>query len=453
MPTSGCWPPRPTSPDWPCSGSAQPPKDGRWPPEQGRPGPSTGTAPRSKARPTPGDQHNRWPPRADPGQSAGGEISQASSPSRISLFDTSHLGARWSGWPRGRQKPPLPIASGRSRPGTTGRGAAFTAASLEEGSAPSPVSDREQPVEEAAVAPQGDPQVLGGRLVVGQALLDLRALLLEQLLQLVEQFADERVGVGDGAAGLVDELTLHAVPAHAVGLGPLLRHEGGALLVTVGVAVACHRALVRGARVRGARGGSPCPDARGALVTRPDARGARVTGPHVRSARVAHARARGEVGVGPHAVRVAPQLAAVLDLTLRGGVATAADVLGSHGVAAHLATLRRLGFPEVLLLRQVLAVLRAGVDRPVVHHAVVVAAAACDVVGERVTVGGRAGSAPAVRVVVGAGRGLGRRVVEPGVTGLPDGGLVAVRVPRGGIGVHVVAVAARLVAVERVELA
>src|SRR5690242_17097261 len=93
MPTSGCWPPRPTSPDWPCSGSAQPPKDGRWPPEQGRPGPSTGTAPRSKARPTPGDQHNRWPPRADPGQSAGGEISQASSPSRISLFDTSHLGA------------------------------------------------------------------------------------------------------------------------------------------------------------------------------------------------------------------------------------------------------------------------------------------------------------------------------------------------------------------------
>src|SRR5689334_7543266 len=91
MPTSGCWPPRPTSPDWPCSGSAQPPKDGRWPPEQGRPGPSTGTAPRSKARPTPGDQHNRWPPRADPGQSAGGEISQASSPSRISLFDTSHL--------------------------------------------------------------------------------------------------------------------------------------------------------------------------------------------------------------------------------------------------------------------------------------------------------------------------------------------------------------------------
>src|SRR5689334_2569900 len=92
MPTSGCWPPRPTSPDWPCSGSAQPPKDGRWPPEQGRPGPSTGTAPRSKARPTPGDQHNRWPPRADPGQSAGGEISQASSPSRISLFDTSHLG-------------------------------------------------------------------------------------------------------------------------------------------------------------------------------------------------------------------------------------------------------------------------------------------------------------------------------------------------------------------------
>src|SRR5690348_15784358 len=99
MPTSGCWPPRPTSPDWPCSGSAQPPKDGRWPPEQGRPGPSTGTAPRSKARPTPGDQHNRCPPRADPGQSAGGEISQASSPSRISLFDTSHLGVRCQSLP------------------------------------------------------------------------------------------------------------------------------------------------------------------------------------------------------------------------------------------------------------------------------------------------------------------------------------------------------------------
>src|SRR5690349_25163276 len=91
MPPSGGWPPGPTSPGWPGSGSAQPPKDGRWPPGQGRPGPSTGTAPRSKARPTPGDQHNRWPPRADPGQSAGGELSQASSPSRISLFDTSHL--------------------------------------------------------------------------------------------------------------------------------------------------------------------------------------------------------------------------------------------------------------------------------------------------------------------------------------------------------------------------
>ena len=54
-------------------------------------------------------------------------------------------------------------------------------------------------------------------------------------------------------------------------------------------------------------------------------------------------------------------------------------------------------------------------------------------------------------VVVGARRRLPGRVVEAGLARLRDRGLVAVRVPvRGGIRV---AVAARLVAVERVELA
>jgi len=59
--------------------------------------------------------------------------------------------------------------------------------------------------------------------------------------------------------------------------------------------------------------------------------------------------------------------------------------------------------------------------------------------------------ADALVVVAGARRGLRGRVTETGLARLR--GLVAVRVARGGIGVDLVAVAARFVAVECVELA
>ena len=141
-------------------------------------------------------------------------------------------------------------------------------------------------------------------------------------------------------------------------------------------------------------------------------------------------------GVGGGQTRVAAQLAAVLGLTLRGGVAALVNALRCDGVAADLAAVRSPWLAEVALGRGV----RCRVDRTVGCDGVVVAIGrggltACHVVGEgvaartgrRLARGGLAGvgandllargvSGPGVAcVVANAGRGLLCRVVDRAV--------------------------------------
>ena len=207
---------------------------------------------------------------------------------------------------------------------------------------------------------------------------------------------------------------------------------------------------------------------------RPDTRGARGTGVARRGAcaevgvgrgtGVTHRRARVEVGVRPRADGVAAQLATVLDLALRGGVAALAHVLRGDGVAAHLAAVRSPGLAEVLVLRDRLALrrglLRAGVACPGGRRTT----PSSKRMFSRAAASSASGSPwRAVAVSSTCGSPLRRRSGRPASSARPgrrrgasarlrDRGLVAVRVlgPPAG---SAVAVAARLVAVERVELA
>src|SRR5690242_18361257 len=77
-----------------------------------------------------------------------------------------------------------------------------------------PVSEGEEPVEERAVAAEGDAEVLGRDVVAARPLL-LEALSLarEGVGEALHALGDERVGLLHGTARLVDEPRLDAVPA------------------------------------------------------------------------------------------------------------------------------------------------------------------------------------------------------------------------------------------------
>ena len=79
-----------------------------------------------------------------------------------------------------------------------------------------PVSHREQPREEIAVAPQGETKVFGGRLFATSPLfLEPRTRFGESNRELVDHIRHQAVRFVDAFFGIVDESRLHVVPARA----------------------------------------------------------------------------------------------------------------------------------------------------------------------------------------------------------------------------------------------
>ena len=77
-----------------------------------------------------------------------------------------------------------------------------------------PVSHREQPLEEIAVAPQGETKVFGGRLFATSPLfLEPRTRFGESNRELVDHIRHQAVRFVDAFFGIVDESRLHVVPA------------------------------------------------------------------------------------------------------------------------------------------------------------------------------------------------------------------------------------------------
>ena len=85
----------------------------------------------------------------------------------------------------------------------------------------SPHSEREQAIEEGAIASQCLPQILGGGLLAVQAVFEVGALAAEQLFQLIKHLSDQRVRASHGTARIVDEFALELIPATVVALCPL----------------------------------------------------------------------------------------------------------------------------------------------------------------------------------------------------------------------------------------
>src|SRR5882757_2043635 len=81
------------------------------------------------------------------------------------------------------------------------------------GSTPPGISESKQSIKEFTVAAERDPEILGGRALVGHAGLQLAALAAEHLLQLVQHLADQAVDPADGVPRVVDEVALELVPA------------------------------------------------------------------------------------------------------------------------------------------------------------------------------------------------------------------------------------------------
>jgi hypothetical protein len=81
-----------------------------------------------------------------------------------------------------------------------------------------PHSEREQAIEERALAYQCLPQILGGGLL---AVFEVRALAAEQLFQLIKRLCDQLVRVSHGTRRIVDEFALELFPATVVALCPL----------------------------------------------------------------------------------------------------------------------------------------------------------------------------------------------------------------------------------------
>src|SRR5829696_2304416 len=123
-----------------------------------------------------------------------------------------------------RQERDLAVVLG-PRPREVG-GAAAAAPPAPRPPPPLRCSDREQPLEERAVALQRQPQVLG-RDVVARAPLafEARASLAEPARELLQELCDERVRLRDRLARLVDEPRLERAPALAELGRPLLREE------------------------------------------------------------------------------------------------------------------------------------------------------------------------------------------------------------------------------------
>src|SRR3954447_3129579 len=91
----------------------------------------------------------------------------------------------------------------------------------------------QQAAEERAVALQRDTQVLGGDVLAAAPLrLEALALLREALGEALHDRGDERVGVLDGAARLVDEADLDLLPTALEALG--VREERVVVAAAVG---------------------------------------------------------------------------------------------------------------------------------------------------------------------------------------------------------------------------
>ena len=82
-------------------------------------------------------------------------------------------------------------------------------------------SEREQAIEEGAIASQCLTQILGAGLLAVQAVFEVGALAAEQLFQLVEHLSDQLVRASDGPARIVDEVALELIPPTVVALCPL----------------------------------------------------------------------------------------------------------------------------------------------------------------------------------------------------------------------------------------
>ena len=77
-------------------------------------------------------------------------------------------------------------------------------------------SDREQPLEELSVTPQGETKILRGGVLASSPLrLEPRARLGETCRELFDDLRDEGVGLLDTLRGVVDESRLDIVPARA----------------------------------------------------------------------------------------------------------------------------------------------------------------------------------------------------------------------------------------------
>lgn len=122
-------------------------------------------------------------------------------------------------------------------------------------------SERQESLEEAAVAAQCDAQVLGGGVVLVEAVPELTAVSADQSLQFVEHVADEVVSAVNGVLRFLDEVALELGPPSLELPRPFLADERGGPSVrspdTVGAAraatlaatvrVAIHQATVSGA--------------------------------------------------------------------------------------------------------------------------------------------------------------------------------------------------------------
>ena len=87
-------------------------------------------------------------------------------------------------------------------------------------SSPLPL-EREQAIEEGAIAAECLPQILGCGLFAIEAVFQISALVAEQLFQLVEHLTDQLVGALYGTTRLVDELALELIPPTVIALSTL----------------------------------------------------------------------------------------------------------------------------------------------------------------------------------------------------------------------------------------